>query len=262
MREYAAFASQFHGDPYGGRGRLDSGTDRAVEDGDRTIVSYYLGGFAVLGKKTKDEREVTTSHGPSEGRSSTATKSIISKEMHIRGDCFVEGGVRIEGTISGNVTAAAVELGKTGSVEGDLDVADTATGQTFLIAGRVDGAVRAPRVDVARTGTVLRGVVADEANVHGRIEGGVVARRRLVLEESAVVEGDVRAVKLALKEGGQVNGTILMGEQATRADAEMPAEPKAEPPPEANEEPEPPNDQSSQDSEKTERVAAPKAKAS
>ncbi len=43
-----------------------------------------------------------------------------------------------------------------------------------------------------------------------------MARNRLVLEDTADVEGDVRARRLALKEGGQVNGTIWMGERAMK----------------------------------------------
>lgn len=142
--------------------------------------------------------------------------SVISKQMRIRGDCVVEGKIRIEGRIAGNVRAEGLELVESGSVEGDLSAADD--GGSFVIAGRVDGSVRAGRVDVASTGVILNGVEAEEAHVRGRIEGGVLARRRLVLEETAVVEGDVRATKLALKEGGQVNGTIVMGDRATAED--------------------------------------------
>ena len=58
------------------------------------------------------------------------------------------------------------------------------------------------------------GVVADEAVIHGQVHGGILARNRLALEETAEVEGDVHARRLALKEGGQVNGNIHMGDRA------------------------------------------------
>jgi cytoskeletal protein CcmA (bactofilin family) len=61
------------------------------------------------------------------------------------------------------------------------------------------------------------GVVADEAVIHGRVHGGVQARTRLALEESAEVEGDVLARRLALKEGGRVNGNIRMGDDVVAA---------------------------------------------
>jgi len=72
--------------------------------------------------------------------------------------------------------------------------------------------VRAGRVEIRKGGSVSGGVVANEAVVQGKVRGGVQARTRLALDESAEVEGDVLAKRLALKEGGKVNGTIRMGD--------------------------------------------------
>lgn len=169
----------------------------------------------MLGKKSRDQEVTATPRARTEASRSSTTTSLISKQMHVRGDCVVDGRIRIEGRISGDVQAAGIELAESGTVEGDLSAADAKAGSdAFVIAGKVDGAVRAPRVDVSRSGSVLKGVEAEEAHVRGRVEGGILARRRLILEETAVVEGDVRARTLALKEGGQVNGTIVMGERA------------------------------------------------
>ena len=107
-----------------------------------------------------------------------------------------------------------------GSVDGDVIAAEgTKSDQVFVICGLVTGAVRAPQVEVRQGGRVHGGVVADEAVIHGQVHGGILARNRLTLEETADVEGDVHARRLALKEGGQVNGNIRMGE---RADVESP----------------------------------------
>ncbi len=121
----------------------------------------------------------------------------------------------IEGTVSGNVTAQGIELAESGSVDGDVIASKDATSaQAFIISGLVTGAVRAAHVEVRRDGKVHGGVFADEAVIHGWVHGGVLARNRLTLEETAEVEGDVHARRLALKEGGQVNGNISMGERA------------------------------------------------
>ena len=139
--------------------------------------------------------------------------SIISSDMSIRGECTTRGHLRIEGRIAGNVAARGVELAPSGAVDGDVVAGDGAQ-QTnaFVIGGTVSGAVRAGRVEVRRGGSVSGGVVADEAVIQGRVSGGVQARTRLALEESAEVEGDVLARRLALKEGGRVNGNIRMGD--------------------------------------------------
>ena len=141
--------------------------------------------------------------------------SVISKEMNIEGSCETDGQLRIEGKISGNVTAHGVELVASGSVDGDVIAAEKGkSAQVFIISGLVTGAVHAAQVEVRLGGRVHGGVVADEAIIHGQVHGGVLARKRLALEETAEVEGDVHARRLALKEGGQVNGNISMGARA------------------------------------------------
>ncbi|NNF28562.1 MAG: hypothetical protein HKN73_15155 [Gemmatimonadetes bacterium] len=171
-------------------------------------------GGLVLGKKTKDQ-EGSQAASARIGSKAQAPTSVISRDMRITGDCIVEGRIRIEGTIVGDVSAAGLELARSGSVQGDLTAAKGAAGEPFVIAGEVQGRVHAPQVEVGPNGSILGGVEADEAQIRGRVENGIVARKRLTLEETAVVEGDVRAKALALKEGGQVNGTIIMGERAT-----------------------------------------------
>ena len=164
-------------------------------------------------KTTKDEK--VTPRQRNTGETGTSIVSLISREMHIQGNCETDGQLRIEGKISGNVTAHGIELSASGTVDGDVIAAEEAKStQVFVISGEVKGAVRAALVEVRLGGKVHGGVVADEAIIHGQVHGGVLARNRLALEETAEVEGDVHAVRLALKEGGQVNGNIHMGERA------------------------------------------------
>lgn len=179
--------------------------------------------------KTTRDREVT------ERKRKTAeigeiTLSFISKEMRIQGSCHTDGQLRIDGKISGNVTAQGVELAVSGSVDGDVIAGDEAkSDQVFIISGRVTGAVRAAHVEVRRDGTVHGGIVADEAIIHGQVHGGILARNRLALEDTAEVEGDVHARLLSLKEGGQVNGNISMGERANLEPSDKESTPVAEP---------------------------------
>ena len=171
------------------------------------------GATTVLNKTTKG-REVT-GRERNTADPGASVLSIISKDMHIQGSCETDGQLLIEGRISGNVTAHGVELVASGSVDGNVIAAEKAKStQTFIISGLVTGAVHMALVEVRLGGQVHGGVVADEAVIHGQVHGGVLARNRLALEETAEVESDVHARRLALKEGGQVNGNISMGERA------------------------------------------------
>lgn len=101
--------------------------------------------------------------------------SIIGPGMRVVGDCETDGTLRIEGRVEGTVRAGkAVVVGKDGSVAGDL--------------------------------------MTQDAIVGGRVNGTVVAESRLELQATCVVEGEIRARRLKLDEGGQINGTVHVGD--------------------------------------------------
>lgn len=101
--------------------------------------------------------------------------SIIGPGMRVIGDCETDGTLRIEGTVEGTVRAGkAVVIGKDGAVKGD--------------------------------------VVTQDAIIGGRVTGAVVAESRLELQATCVVDGEIRARRIKLDEGGRINGTILTGE--------------------------------------------------
>jgi cytoskeletal protein CcmA (bactofilin family) len=116
--------------------------------------------------------------------------SIIGPGMHVTGDCETDGTLRIEGTIKGTIRAGkAVVIGKDGVVDGDI--------------------------------------VTQDAIIGGRVNGAVVAESRLELQATCVIEGEIRARRIKLEEGGRVNGTIYTGDvRASEADPARHAHPQ------------------------------------
>lgn len=167
----------------------------------------------MLGKTAKELEPSWPERGPKGAEAGPL--SVITKEMRIHGDCETSGRLRLQGRIEGNVTAKGIELLESGEVRGDVNAAANAERtEAFIIGGRVMGVVRAGHVEVKRSGIVQGGVEANEAVIHGHVHGGIRVSGRLALEATAQVEGDVFALRLSLVEGGQVNGTIRMGEHA------------------------------------------------
>jgi cytoskeletal protein CcmA (bactofilin family) len=145
-----------------------------------------------------------------------AGDSLIADGMVLNGDCRTDGTLRVNGHVKGSVHANRLAIGPTGRVDGDVTGDGDGAGKyAVIVDGRVGGSVRAPRVEVGREGVVSAGIDAKEAVVRGRVAGPIRTEERLLLEETAVVEGDVTARRLGLKEGGQVNGTIRMGEPSS-----------------------------------------------
>ena len=123
--------------------------------------------------------------------------SIIGPGMKVTGDCETEGTLRIEGTVEGTVRAGkAVVVGKDGVVDGDIATQDAVIG--------------------------------------GRVTGTVIAESRLELQATCVIDGEIRARRIKLEEGGKLNGKVQTGEvnmPATKSPKAGPvAYPQAQPP--------------------------------
>jgi cytoskeletal protein CcmA (bactofilin family) len=105
--------------------------------------------------------------------------SIIAPGTKVTGDVETDGTLRVEGTVEGHIKAAkAVVLGKDGVVIGDIATQDAVIG--------------------------------------GRVTGTVVAESRLELQATCIIDGEIRARRVKLDEGGKVNGQVSMGDVSTR----------------------------------------------
>ncbi|MEA2064448.1 MAG: polymer-forming cytoskeletal protein [Gemmatimonadota bacterium] len=99
--------------------------------------------------------------------------TIIGQGTVIKGECSVNGTVRVDGIIDGSLQATGMAiLGKVGQVKGDLEV--------------------------------------ENAVIGGKVEGSVTARGRLELQTGASIQGDVTASKLAVEEGVFFDGRCCM----------------------------------------------------
>jgi cytoskeletal protein CcmA (bactofilin family) len=111
--------------------------------------------------------------------------SIIGPGMRVTGDCTTDGTLRVEGVIEGTVHAGkAVVVGKDGVVLGDVTTQDAVIG--------------------------------------GRVVGTVTAESRLELQATCIIEGEVRAKRIKLEEGGRVNGNVHVGDAPVRSPAATP----------------------------------------
>lgn len=84
---------------------------------------------------------------------------------------------------------------------------------SIRIDGRVIGEVAAVQnVSIGGSGDVDGNVSAKNVTIGGRVQGGIVAHEKLVLESKAVIRGDIRAAKLVIDEGALFDGKCVMSE--------------------------------------------------
>lgn len=104
---------------------------------------------------------------------STSSQNIIAQGTKIIGDLNSEGDFRIDGSVEGNIkTSGKVVVGKSGSIKGTLQGTD--------------------------------------AHFEGKFSGKLTLSGILTLKDSAHIEGEVVAGKLAVEPGATFNVTCVM----------------------------------------------------
>jgi len=112
--------------------------------------------------------------------------SIIAAGMTVRGDIESNGIVKVEGAVDGHVHARhQVLVARGGIVHGDID--------------------------------------AREVIVGGMVNGSIRSAERVEVQSGATVAGDIMTRRIAVAEGGTLNGQIRMGEQSGAAAPVAPA---------------------------------------
>jgi cytoskeletal protein CcmA (bactofilin family) len=101
---------------------------------------------------------------------------------------------------------------------------------TLVVEGRVEAAMDSRVIQIAQQGTFCGTAGIDVAEIHGRFEGELTARKQLVIHAGGKVTGKIRYGKLQIEEGGELSGDIstLTGNEATaRKERPLAAKPLA-----------------------------------
>ena len=95
---------------------------------------------------------------------------------------------------------------------------------TLVVEGRVEASMDSRVIHIAESGVFNGTVSIDIAEIHGRFEGQLTARKQLVIYSTGRVSGDIRYGKIRIEEGGELSGDI-----STLAKPTVVAEPIAVP---------------------------------
>ena len=79
---------------------------------------------------------------------------------------------------------------------------------TLVVEGRVEAAMDSRVIQIAEQGLFSGTAGIDIAEVHGRFEGDLTARKTLVIHATGKVTGKVRYGKLSIEEGGELSGDV------------------------------------------------------
>ena len=94
-------------------------------------------------------------------------------------------------------------------------VGDIESTGVVKIEGIVEGAIRGARqLLLGRQGTVHGDIRAHEVVIGGTVVGKIVADERVEIQGTSTVQGDIHTKSIVVLEGGVINGTVRMGDNA------------------------------------------------
>lgn len=116
--------------------------------------------------------------GKYNGNENNVVVNFITAGTEITGDITSNEGIRIEGTLTGNlITKGKVVIGESGKVKGEIN--------------------------------------CKNSEVFGTIEGKIVVAELLSLRKTARINGDISTNKLAIEPGSKFTGNCNMSNDAT-----------------------------------------------
>jgi cytoskeletal protein CcmA (bactofilin family) len=111
------------------------------------------------------------------------------------------------------VENAPARIGKTIVIRGDVKGSED-----LILEGRVEGTVSLSesRLTIGPNASVAADLCAKDILVMGQVQGNLVASGRVELRAGCQVEGDVRALRLAIEDNAAFRGKVDLTQGASR----------------------------------------------
>jgi len=84
--------------------------------------------------------------------------------------------------------------------------------EDVIIQGRVEGKIdlKKNNITVDKSGSIKGDIYGKSITIEGEVEGNLFGEKRIVLQSSGVIRGDMRAPAINLEEGAKFKGNIAM----------------------------------------------------
>ena len=98
-------------------------------------------------------------------------------------------------------------IGRSISIKGELSGEED-----LIIQGRVEGKIdlKKNNITVDKSGSIKGDIYGKSITLEGEVEGNLFGEKRIVLQPSGVVRGDMKAPAINLEEGAKFKGNIAM----------------------------------------------------
>lgn len=157
---------------------------------------------APVGKKNEisnsDARSVNITPG-------LGTAAPLRSASGAQPEIFKQGGGTSESPGSGDAPAGSkLVVGPNIKLRG-VEITDC---DTLIVEGRVEASMDSRVVQIAEHGVFSGTATMDVAEVWGRFEGELTARKHLIIHATGRVSGHIRYGSIRIEEGGELSGEV------------------------------------------------------
>jgi cytoskeletal protein CcmA (bactofilin family) len=92
---------------------------------------------------------------------------------------------------------------------------------TLVVEGTVEATMDSRVIQIAEQGAFRGSAEIDIAEIHGKFDGNLTVRDKLVIFSTGQVSGTIRYGKIVIEEGGQLSGDIQVGTGKSTAPASV-----------------------------------------
>ena len=134
-------------------------------------------------------------------------KAVIPPDMVITGNIISSSDIRIFGKVVGDVQCDG-NISLLGSIEGNVS-----TGSLTIHRGTLMGDVEVRENAVLEQEAVLKGnLIAQSVRTNAGSEGDLLASGSVELQADALVQGDITAGRLSVANGARIRGRVSVAE--------------------------------------------------
>lgn len=151
------------------------------------------------------EEEAPETEEPAEFRQEQEGTTLITKGTTINGSIISDCSLDVQGTINGDIEC----LGKL-SISGKV-VGNSMASEVYVNTDRLEGSISSEGcVKIAQQTVVIGDVTASSGVIAGAVKGAIDVAGPLVIDSTAVVQGDIKAKSIQLNNGAVLDGRVSL----------------------------------------------------
>lgn len=154
-------------------------------------------------------------YSPNSGRNldGTVRSEAVNNltQTGLRTDATMPATPTSTGSASGSESGSRLIVGPNIKLKG-VEITDC---DTLVVEGTVEATMDSRVIQIMANGAFKGSADIDIAEIHGKFDGNLTVRDKLVIYAQGKVTGTIRYGKIIIEEGGQLSGDVLFGAKTT-----------------------------------------------